>query len=308
MDFSKLNEKLLDSCKLGEPLSKHTYYRIGGPADALVIPRSHSDLKLIAQFVSQHSVPYFILGAGTNVIVADEGFRGLVIKTTYMNKTLDEIPCPPHELLLKVGASLPNSYLLGKAVQKGWQGLVFLTGIPGSVGGAVFMNAGTHLGETADVLVGVEYFDLSDPSGEMISVNKEQLKYEYRKNHFLPQSALVWSATYRLTYDNSGETKKLFQETLKRRKKTQPLDHPSCGSVFKNPKAFGIRAWEVIEKLGLRGHQIGGAQFSEKHPNFIINNGGAKAKDVIALIKLVKERAQKELGVEMEEEVRYLGF
>ncbi len=285
-----------------EPLSKHTYYRIGGPADQLEIPTSIQDLKSIAEEIQKTKSPFFILGLGSNILASDVGFRGTIIKSTRIDLGIELIN-PQH---IRVGASVANSTLLRKAAQEGWAGLEFLTGIPGSIGGAVAMNAGTHLGEVKDRIVQVDYFSLSQ--GKVISTAGNDLKFEYRKNLFLPSDAIVTSTLWRITPDNPADVKARIDELLQRRKQTQPIDYPSCGSVFKNPKAHGMHAWQVIDKLGLRGHQIGKAQFSEKHPNFIINLGEAKAADVYGLIQLAKQRAQQELNVPLEEEVKYLGL
>ena len=285
-----------------EPLSKHTYYRIGGPADQLEIPTSIQDLKSIAEEIQKTKSPFFILGLGSNILASDVGFRGTIIKSTRIDLGIELIN-PQH---IRVGASVANSTLLRKAAQEGWAGLEFLTGIPGSIGGAVAMNAGTHLGEVKDRIVQVDYFSLSQ--GKVISTAGNDLKFEYRKNLFLPSDAIVTSTLWRITPDNPADVKARIDELLQRRKQTQPIDYPSCGSVFKNPKAHGMHAWQVIDKLGLRGHQIGKAQFSEKHPNFIINLGEAKAADVYGLMQLAKQRAQQELNVPLEEEVKYLGL
>jgi UDP-N-acetylmuramate dehydrogenase len=184
-----------------------------------------------------------------------------------------------------------------------------MTGIPGSIGGAIKMNAGTHLGETQNRLVRVEVFPLlaehQASSGTQV-FEKDQFQFQYRKNLFLPPGSLIWSAEWSIDLKEPSQVKAVIDETLQRRKATQPIDYPSCGSVFKNPKASGISAWQVIDRLGLRGHRIGNAQFAEKHSNFIINLGGARAADVKALIELAKSRAQSELGISLEEEVIYL--
>ncbi|MCM2277650.1 MAG: UDP-N-acetylmuramate dehydrogenase [Oligoflexia bacterium] len=284
-----------------EPLARHTYYRIGGPAAVLATPKSREDLSWLAEGIRATGARSFILGAGSNVLASDEGFAGVVIRTGRMNLTLEA-----SGELLRIGASVPISTLLRRAAQEGWGGLEFLTGIPGTVGGAVFMNAGTHLGETARRLRAVEAIDLAD-GRELTRFEGEALRFEYRRNLFLPRSALVWQTEWSLEQGDPAQVKATIDTTLARRKATQPIDFPSCGSVFKNPRAHGLNAWQVIEKLGLRGHRIGDAQFSEKHANFIINLGAARASDVKGLIELAKSRARAELGIELEEEVVFLG-
>ncbi len=294
-DFS--GELLFD-----EPLSKHTYYRLGGPVPVLAVPKSREDLEIISEGIQATQTPMFILGAGSNVLASDLGFEGLVIKTTKLN--LDIALNNPHNL--KTGAGVPISFLLRKAAQEGWGGLELLTGIPGTVGGVVSMNAGTHLGETKDLLQKVTVYSLGPEKG-FLEFSRPQFKFEYRKNLFTPENALVYSAEWEIKKENPAQVKAQIDALLVRRKQTQPIDFPSCGCVFKNPAGHNLKAWQIIEELWMSGHQIGGAQFSEKHCNFIVNTGSAKAADVKALIDLAKSRAQKELGIALHEEVRYLG-
>jgi UDP-N-acetylmuramate dehydrogenase len=284
-----------------EPLQKHTYYRIGGPAGALASPKTREDVLWLSRGVAASGIPAFVLGLGSNLLVSDLGFQGLVVKCGRLN--LEITPLSP--TLLRTGASVAVSTLLRRAAQEGWGGLELLTGVPGSIGGVVFMNGGTHLGEAKDRLERVEALPLHGEGA--LEYKGDALKYEYRKNHFLPKDAIVWAADWRIEPKDPASVKASIDELLLRRKSTQPIDLPSCGSVFKNPKKHGVSAWQVVDRLGLRGHRIGGAQFSEKHSNFIVNTGGAKAADVRGLIELAKARAKAELSIELEEEVRYLG-
>ncbi|HTL11622.1 MAG TPA: UDP-N-acetylmuramate dehydrogenase [Bdellovibrionota bacterium] len=285
-----------------EPLSKHTYYRIGGPADLLAIPRSRKDLEALHGLVQATGVPFFVLGAGSNLLVSDKGFRGLVIRTHRMNTGIGQIP----KGCITAGASVMVFSLLKRASEEGWGGLEFLTGIPGTLGGVVCMNGGTHLGEAKDALESIEAFDLA--TGTWRRISHDGFVFSYRHNGFLGPAEVVYETVWRYKAEPAAAVKGRIDETLARRKATQPIDKPSCGSVFKNPREAGLHAWQVIEKLGLRGHRFGEAQFSEKHPNFIINLGKATAADVRALIDLAKSRAASELGVKLEEEVKYLGF
>jgi UDP-N-acetylmuramate dehydrogenase len=293
-----------------EALSKYTYYRIGGPARLFAFPKTEDDLKWLAQGIAATGIPYFVLGAGSNILVSDQGFDGLVIKLGRVNleiATSDEAAAPGAKLL-KTGGSVAVSSLLRRCSQEGWGGLEFLTGIPGSIGGVVVMNAGTHLGEAKDALKSVEIIPLSgEGAGTRKRFSGSELKYQYRKNLFLPGGCVVWQAEWEVCAEVPAQVKARIDETLARRKATQPIDYPSCGSVFKNPKASGKSAWQVVDQLGLRGHRIGDAQFAEKHSNFIINLDRAKAADVRALIELAKSKAQTELGITLEEEVMYVG-
>lgn len=290
-----------------EPLSKHTYYRIGGPARVFAIPKSLDDLKWLAEGIAATGVPVFVLGSGSNLLASDAGFAGLVVRASRIDisiETVGPVGALGSAQRIRTGGSVAVSTLLRKAAQEGWGGLELLTGIPGSVGGVVTMNAGTHLGEAKDRLRKVEVFELLGASSRVFEA--QDFKYEYRRNSYLPKQSVIVSAEWDVRLEDPVKVKTRIDETLARRKSTQPLDYPSCGSVFKNPLSHGLSAWQVIDKLGLRGYRVGGAQFSEKHSNFIVNLGGATASDVLALISLAKARAQKELGVVLEEEVMVL--
>lgn len=284
-----------------EPLSKHTYYRIGGPATLVAFPKSKADLHWLKRGLALEGVPWFFLGQGSNLLVSDHGFLGCVIRASQLDLGMEL-----QGERLRTGASVAISSLLRRASTEGWGGLEFLTGIPGSVGGAIAMNAGTHLGEVAGAAVSVEAFGLAPGLADELTF-EAPLAFDYRRNLFLPPGALVTGATWRIRLEAPAEVKTRIDETLQRRKATQPIDFPSCGSVFKNPRDQGLSAWQVVDRLGLRGYKLGGAQVSEKHPNFIINLGDARASDVAAIIHLIKSRAESELGIYLEEEVKYLG-
>jgi len=295
-----------------EPLSKHTYYRIGGPAAVLAFPKSIEDLKILSQGIIETGISFFIVGMGSNLLVADSGCPGLIIRATKLNL---EMKLVAEGQVLRTGGRVGISSLLRKASQEGWGGLEFFTGIPGSIGGAVRMNAGTHLGETKDRLLAVEAysFEEGEPILNKLVYEKEAFQFKYRKNLFLPRNALVYAAEWAITKSDPAQVKTIIDQTLSRRKATQPIDYPSCGSVFINPKLPGpksadLHSWQVIDQLGLRGHRVGNAQFSEKHCNFIVNLGGAQASDVKALINLAKSQAFSQLGITLEEEVISLGF
>ncbi len=285
---------------LDEAMSRYTYYRTGGISDYLFIPKSISDLKIISKFLQKFEIPVFVLGMGSNLLVSDQGFRGAVVKTSLIDLTIEE-----NENQIVLGAGLPIVKVLRKAAENDWAGFDFLSGIPGSIGGACFMNAGTHLGETKDQLEALEGYTLS-PGFRKMDFKLSDLKYSYRRNNFLPENFIV-TKTFWKKEIQSGQKEKI-QQILNRREETQPVDIPSCGSVFKNPEKCEYRSWQIIEKLGLRGFKKGDAQFSEKHPNFIVNHGKAKSQDIFDLIQLAKIKAKKDLGIQLEEEVRYLGF
>jgi len=306
--FSNPPPDFAGEIKFDEKLARYTYYQIGGPADVFVTPKTKTDLLWVWEGVRQLRANFFLLGAGSNILVSDSGFAGVVIRLGRLNQETGIHPTRSDRLV--VGGSAMISMVLRRASQQGWGGLEFLAGIPGSIGGAVKMNAGTHLGETASRLREVEALILGQGDGESLVTqiySFDQLKFQYRKNLFLPDHAVVWFTEWEITLADPTLVKNTIDETLLRRKQTQPVDHPSCGSVFKNPKEAGTSAWEVLDRLGLRGHRIGNAQISEKHSNFIVNLGGASASDVKALIDLAKTRALNELGVTLQEEVMFVG-
>ncbi len=263
------------------------------------MPENESDLKWIKEGLRISHYPFFIIGMGSNLLVSDDGLDAVVIKTTKVSTQILE-----RGETLEVGSSVSVTSLLREAAKRGFSGFELLTGVPGSVGGVIYMNAGTHLGEAKDVLIATRSFRLKSEEDWVERTGKE-LKFDYRKNFFIQDDEVLFSSLWKFTRKEPAEVKAIIDETLARRKSSQPLEYPSCGSVFKNP--LPRRAWEVIDSLGLRGKRIGNAAFSEKHPNFIVNLGQAKADDVWNLIALAKREAKERLGVELHEEVRMLG-
>lgn len=287
------------SLLFNEPLAKHTYFKIGAPASLIAVPKSDADLIFLSEKIRSKKIPYFILGLGSNILAPDLPSDRLYIKTTLLNQDLRE-----ENSHIYSGASVTVAAFLRRASTEGWDGFSFMSGIPGTIGGVVAMNGGTHLGEASSCLHQVKTFSFSE--GKFLIYPKELLKFSYRKNHFLSADELITEASWIYKSGDPAVIRENLDTLFRRRKETQPLDFPSCGSVFKNPEGTTLRAWEVVEKLGLRGHKIGNAQIAEKHPNWILNLGNAKASDVIALIELVKSRARIELSIELHEEVRVL--
>ncbi len=303
--FEKNAANFHGELRWNEPLSKHTYYRIGGPAPLMAFPKDLSAFRWLREGIQASGVESFILGLGSNLLVSDEGFPGLVIKTSRLDLGIEVVSRGDDSIIIRTGASVAVSTLLRRAAQEGWSGFECLAGVPGSVGGVVVMNAGTHLGEAQERIHRVgTYLMKSDETREW---TRGEMEFEYRRNRFLPADAIVTWVEWKVQRLEPALVKKTIDETLERRKSTQPVDYPSCGSVFKNPRESGLRAWQVVDQLGLRGHRIGNAQFAEKHSNFIINLGNARASDVRALIELAQTRAKSELGITLEEEVKFLG-
>lgn len=298
--FESHRASFAGSIEYEAPLSKASYYRIGGPAEVLVTPKTFEDLDLVHRAIRETGSRFFILGWGSNLLFSDAGYRGIVIRMKHLFTQIDEKSAG----VLSVGASVGGSTLLRRAQDKGYGGLYHLTGIPGSLGGMVAMNAGTHLGEMKDSCMSVQYVNLTHESLQVIDKKLGEGDFSYRHNHFLSANDLVIGAELKYIEEDPAKVKHQIDELYQRRKQTQPVDYPSCGSVFMNPRESGMHAWQVIDRLGLRGHRIGNAQFAEKHSNFIINLGDAKATDVKGLIDLAKTRAKVELSIELREEVK----
>jgi len=293
--FERLQE--ICSCVLEqEPMAKHTTFKIGGPCDYMVLPKSVEEVKSILSFAKEENIRVTVLGNGSNVLVADEGIEGIVLKTTEM-KT---ITCNGEEITAQAGARL--STLCEVAKEHSLGGLAELSGIPGTVGGGVYMNAGAYGGEMKDTLVSSLYLN-EHLELQTLSAEEHELSYRHSIFHKQPQW-IVLESTFKLTPANRDELHETTVELLKKRNEKQPLEYPNAGSTFKRPE--GYFAGKLIQDSDLRGFSVGGAQVSEKHCGFVINRGNATAKDVCDLIKAVRERVLKEFGVTMEAEVRYL--
>lgn len=291
-ELQKFCEVLFD-----EPMSRYTSIRIGGMADALVYPKSVEELAELIRFASRHRLPYFVLGAGSNLLVRDSGIRGLVIS---LSKGFAQIRQEGETTLYaEAGVGLPR--LVEFAAEKGIAGLEPLCGIPGNIGGAVVMNAGTSEGETKDFLKTVTFMD---SQGKLLTWGMEKIRFGYRESHF-PRGALVLSARFEGKRGSPEEIRRRIQSNREKRTTTQPLNVPNLGSVFKNPgKGFAGR---YIEEAGLKAVRVGKARISERHANFILNEGGAKAQDVLALIDLIQDKVKERFGVRLEPEVKIVG-
>jgi len=277
-----------------EPLSKHTSYRIGGPAKYLAFPENKAHLENLAKFLKEKGEAFAILGNGSNVLAPDDGFNGWVIKTTNLKasyaRTSNDI--------VEFGAGTLNSRILKICSNEGLSGLEYLAGVPGTIGGAVYMNAGTASGWVSQNLLSVDSFSLVNGGKHY---EKDQLKYSYREQHYLSEDEIILAAKFQMKTTSSDEIKEKVVASINKRKLAQPIELPSCGSVFRNPN--GTSAWKLIEEAGLRGIKCGGARISAKHVNFIVNEGGATRNDVLHLIQLVKEKVLERTGVSLIEEV-----
>ena len=286
-----------DNVYRNEPMKKHTTFRIGGPADYYLCPHSAKEIQKVVEICRKEKIPYFILGNGSNLLVSDKGYRGAVIQ---LWKNVSDIRVDGCLIEAKAGASLAK--IAAQALEEGLTGMEFAAGIPGTLGGAVVMNAGAYGGEMKDIL---KEALVMDEEGKTFTLEKENLKLGYRTSIVKEKGYIVLAATLELKPGNREEIRKLMEDLKQRRAEKQPLDMPSAGSTFKRPE--GYFAGKLIMDAGLRGFSVGGAQISEKHCGFVVNTGEASASDVLNLIREVQKRVRENSGVELETEVKFLG-
>jgi len=279
-----------------EPMSNHTSFRIGGPADVLIIPNDLNDIKHILKLAEDRKVPIYVIGNGTNLLVRDYGIRGIVIKIA---NTFNDITVDGKKIISGAGVRLSN--LLKIATETGLTGIEFVAGIPGTVGGAIVMNAGSHIGSLSGVISEVAVMDFS---GYIHTLSNAECEFGYRESIFQHENMIILKATITLKRGEKANIQEKVKRIMKKRGKTQPLDKPSAGCIFRNPK--GYSAAKLIEKAGLKGKRINDAQISTIHSNFIVNLGKAKASDVLALINLVQREIMRKFGVFLYPEVRII--
>ena len=290
------------AARFDEPLAPHTTYKVGGPADALLDISKRAGLEAALRVLAEHALPWLVLGNGSNVLVADAGFRGAVLKLSgeLAAIRLDRDHHDHGRHRLEAGAGLPVARLIRFVRQEQLDGLSFLGGIPGTIGGAVRMNAGTRAGQVADALEAAELLDATHGARWL---PPSALGLAYRSSR-LPEGGLVTAARFRCS-DGDAASRQRLDEVLAYRKRTQPLTLPSCGSVFANPP--GDHAGRLIEAAGLKGHGVGGARVSEQHANWIVNTGGARARDIQAVIELCVTEVQRRFDVTLRHEVQVVG-
>lgn len=286
-----------DNVRLHEPMKKHTTFRIGGPADYYLCPHSTEELQKILQICRENKLEFFILGNGSNLLVSDKGYRGVVIQ---LWKNFSDIETEDNTITVKAGALL--SKVAAEALEESLTGMEFASGIPGTMGGAVMMNAGAYGGEMKDIIREVTVLTRE---GELLTLSKEEMNFGYRTSVVKEKGYVVISAELQLRKGDREEIRKVMDELKERRVTKQPLDMPSAGSTFKRPE--GYFAGKLIMDAGLRGFSVGGAQISEKHCGFVVNKGDATAADVLGLIGEVQKRVQEKFGVPLEPEVKFLG-
>ena len=282
--------------KIDENMSNHIHFKVGGPVDILLIPSKVNQVVETLKICKNENIPYFIIGNGSNLLVKDGGIRGVVIKLS--NLLFIEVK----DNTIKASSGTLLEDVSKKAVENSLTGFEFACGIPGSVGGAVFMNAGAYDGEIKNVIKEAEVLDID---GNIMVLSKEELELGYRTSKVMKDNLLVLSATFELTKGDKEKIQERVDELTEKRESKQPLEYPSAGSTFKRPE--GYFAGKLIQDAGLKGASVGGAAVSEKHSGFVINKDGATAEDVLNLIAHVQNEVKKQFGVELHTEVRIIG-
>ena len=296
--YDKLNNVIgKDSILIDEPMSRHTTFRVGGPADFFVTPKAKEEVRDVILICKEAGMPYYIIGNGSNLLVSDAGYRGVIVQ---IYKEINEVKVEGDLVKAQAGALL--SGIAAKALGAELSGFEFASGIPGTIGGACVMNAGAYGGEMKDVL---ESVTVLTGEGKIIELGRNELELGYRTSVIAKKGYIVLGAALKLERGD-GEKIKTYMDELKEKRVTkQPLEYPSAGSTFKRPE--GYFAGKLIEDAGLRGFQVGGAQVSEKHCGFVINRDHATAADIMELMRQVQIRVKENSGVDLEPEVKRLG-
>ena len=281
---------------LNEPMKKYTSFKIGGPAECLIKIHKEDELKLILEFAKKNDIRITVIGNGSNILVSDKGIKGIVIKIEIDTFELDR-----KSAYIKTGSGIKLAWIAQQCLKNELTGFEFASGIPGTIGGAIKMNAGAHGREMKDVITTIKYMDLD---GNTYIIKNEEAEFMYRKSFFTNKDYIIIEAELQLEKGNAEEIKKQMTEYANYRKEKQPLEYPSAGSTFKRGIDF-ITA-KLIDDCGLKGYQIGGAQISEKHAGFIINKNNATAEDVINLIEYTKKQVYSKFGKKIETEIEIL--
>lgn len=283
--------------KFEVPMKEYTTFKLGGNAEIFVTPETFEEIRDLLRLCVKYNVPYFVIGKGSNILVKDGGVKGVIVN---LNK-LKHIKIDKFMVTAGAGASLIEVALYSG--KNGLSGLEFASGIPGSIGGAIAMNAGAYGGEICQVVKSVKVID---DELNIKDLSLEEMQFSYRNSIVLKKSYVVLEATFELKEGNKEQIKAIVQDLTRRRVEKQPLDKPSAGSTFKRPE--GYYAGKLIQDSGLKGYKIGGAQVSDKHSNFVINNGDASAKEILQLIKHIQDTVFDKFKVNLETEVRIIGY
>ncbi|WP_073994341.1 UDP-N-acetylmuramate dehydrogenase [Parasporobacterium paucivorans] len=285
-----------DNVETDAPMNRYTTFRTGGPADCMVSPGTIEQIRQLLKICRENKIKYFVMGNGSNVIVRDSGYRGLIIR---INKNFSGIRLEGEMITAQAGMML--SKVAAAASTAGLTGMEFASGIPGTLGGALGMNAGAYGGEMSQI---VEWVKVMDQNGDLRTLSREELEYEYRNSRILKENYIALEAGIRLEKGDPDRIKQTTEELGNCRREKQPLEYPSAGSTFKRPA--GSFAGKLIMDAGLAGRRVGDAQVSEKHCGFIINRGNATSGDILALMQEVKDIVYKKTGISLESEVKIL--
>lgn len=298
LDYTNI-EKYIDSSKVkyDEPMNKHTTMKVGGSADVLVIPENIQDVINTLKFAKENGIPVTVIGNGSKLLVLDKGIRGIVIK---FGSKFSNVQIDGEYITVDAGMTLPRLAIIAK--DNSLSGLEFAAGIPGNVGGAVYMNAGAYGSEMSNVIEEVTYLD---EDLNIKTITNIECNFAYRKSMFRETNKVILSAKLKLNSGNKKEIEELMKQNNEARRTKQPLEYPNAGSTFKRPEGYFVG--KLIDDLGLKGYQIGDAQVSTKHSGFIVNKGKATAKDVTELINYIKKKVLEAYGVLLEEEIIVLG-
>ena len=277
-------------------LSEYVNFKVGGPADILLIPNSKEQVIKSIKICKENNIPFYLIGNGSNILVRDGGFRGVVLSL----KNVKNIYVDGEKIEAECGVMLKE--VSDKAIENSLTGFEFACGIPGTIGGAVFMNAGAYDGEISKV---IESAEVIDENCNIIRLSREELDFGYRSSLVMKKGYTVLSAVFKLEKGQVKTIKELIEDLTNKRESKQPLEYPSAGSTFKRPT--GYFAGKLIQDAGLKGYSIGGAAVSEKHSGFVINKGNATAKDITDLIKHIQDEVKKQFGVDLHPEVRIIG-
>jgi UDP-N-acetylmuramate dehydrogenase len=304
--MERLEKLLRERCpemelRVNEPMSRHTTFRIGGPAALMALPGNTAQVRAVLNITQELGIEPFFLGNGSNLLVADGGYPGFVVKLAGEFEEIFTKVLEDGTLALVAGGAALLSRMSSRALEEGFTGLEFAGGIPGSLGGAVTMNAGAYGGEMAQVM---EFVNVLTNDGTIQTFSKEECQFGYRKSIFSGSDYLILEAIFSLEPGDPEVIRARMEELVAKRREKQPLEYPSAGSMFKRPP--GHFAAALIDQCGLKGLTVGGAQVSEKHAGFVVNRGGATCADVLELVRQVKEEVLRQTGVELEMEVKVL--
>ncbi|MDX1777690.1 MAG: UDP-N-acetylmuramate dehydrogenase [Thermodesulfobacteriota bacterium] len=299
--FKELERMLKGKILYQVSLKRYTSLRVGGIADIMIYPATIKELQTIITFSHRHSIPFCIIGRGTNLLIKDGGIRGIVIKLSRCCNTIKTAEPVRGQVRLTAGAGVSLQRLLLFAVNRNLSGLEFLSGIPGSLGGALAMNAGAHGTEMKDVTAAVT---LLNPHAEIIEQTPSTLHFGYR-HLALPKGTVILKAVLKMKRSTKNVLRSRIKKINEWRRRVQPLNYPNAGSVFKNPS--GQSAGQLVEQVGLKGYTVGNAQVSEKHANFIVNRGGATAKDILTLMDIMHNKVYQATGIRLQPEICIAG-